>query len=123
MVAIYILARILDKEILGVLLFPAEEEISLRKMRITLMKIIEITLSVKIVSKNNRHVKRRSKGKMAVVITVATEMAMEATIVAPAAITIGVTEKDLNKAHHQNKEILVGTDSKIVSLILVKIAI
>ena len=56
---------------------------------------------------------------MAVVITAAIETAMEATIVAPAAITIGVTEKDLDKAHHQNKEILVGTDSNIISLVLV----
>ena len=56
---------------------------------------------------------------MAVVITAATETAMEATMVAPAAITIGVTEKDLNKAHCQNKEILVGKYSNIVSLVLV----
>ena len=50
---------------------------------------------------------------------IAMETAIEATMVAPAVITTGVTEKDLDKTHRQNKEILVGTDSNIVFLISV----
>ena len=88
MVAIYIQARILDKEILGVLLFPAEEELTLRKTRITLMKIMEITLYVKIVSIITAKSTDEAREGMAVVIKAAMEMAIEATMVAPTAITI-----------------------------------
>ena len=80
---------------------------------------MDITLSVKIVSIITAMLTEEAREGMAVVIMAAMETAMEATMVAPAAITIGVTEKDLNKAHHQNKQILVGTDSNIVSLVSV----